>query len=41
LEDAAIAAYLEAGGARPWQVALTAHVLGAALRRSAAHTVSD
>jgi ribonuclease D len=41
LEDAAIATYLEAGGARPWQVALTAHVLGAALRRSAAHTVSD
>jgi ribonuclease D len=39
LDDAAIAAYLTAGGARPWQIALTAHVLGAALRRAAARVV--
>jgi ribonuclease D len=39
LDDAAIAAFLRAGGARPWQIELTAHVLGAALRRAAAHAV--
>lgn len=39
LDDATIADYLRAGGARPWQVELTAHVLGAALRRAAAHEV--
>lgn len=38
LDDDAVTAYLEAGGARPWQVSLTAHVLGAALRRAASHT---
>ncbi|HET9170926.1 MAG TPA: ribonuclease D [Actinospica sp.] len=39
LDDTAIAAYLRAGGARPWQIDLTAHVLGAALRRAEAHAV--
>ncbi|HTJ71171.1 MAG TPA: HRDC domain-containing protein [Actinospica sp.] len=39
LDDAAVAAYLRTGGARPWQVDLTAHILGAALRRAAAHAV--
>ena len=38
LEDPAVAEFLRAGGARPWQVELTAHVLGAALRRAEAHT---
>ncbi|MBR7826069.1 ribonuclease D [Actinospica sp. MGRD01-02] len=39
LDDDTIAHYLSTGGARPWQVGLTAHVLGAALRRAAAHAV--
>jgi ribonuclease D len=39
LDDDTIAAYLHTGGARPWQVTLTAHVLAAALRRAAAHVV--
>jgi len=39
LDDATVADFLRAGGARPWQVDLTAHVLGSALRRAAAHTV--
>ena len=39
LEDEVVADYLRTGGARPWQVELTAHVLGAALRRAAAHSI--
>ena len=39
LDDDAVAEYLRAGGARPWQIELTAHVLGAALRRAEAHVV--
>jgi ribonuclease D len=39
LDDDTVAEFLRAGGARPWQVELTAHVLGAALRRAAAHAV--
>jgi len=31
--------FLRAGGARPWQIELTAHVLGSALRRAEAHVV--
>lgn len=39
LDDATVEDFLRTGGARPWQIELTAHVLGAALRRAAAHTV--
>lgn len=39
LDDDTVAEFLRRGGARPWQVELTAHVLGAALRRAAAHVV--
>lgn len=39
LEDEVIVEFLRKGGARPWQVELTGHVLGAALRRAAAHVV--
>ena len=39
LDDEAVAEFLRAGGARPWQIALTAHVLGSALRRAEAHVV--
>ena len=35
LDDAIIAETLRASGARPWQVELTAHVIGSALRREA------
>ncbi len=35
LDDATIAETLRAGGARPWQVELTAHVIASALRREA------
>jgi ribonuclease D len=35
LDDGDIAEILRAGGARPWQVTLTAHVVGSALRRAA------
>lgn len=34
LSDETVAATLRAGGARPWQVELTGHVLGRALRRA-------
>ena len=39
LDDDTVAEFLRTGGARPWQVELTSHVLGAALRRAAAHAV--
>ena len=35
LDDEVITETLRAGGARPWQVELTAHVIGCALRREA------
>jgi ribonuclease D len=35
LTDDAVAGFLRAAGARPWQVATTAHVIGQALRRAA------
>ncbi|MBR7838341.1 ribonuclease D [Actinospica durhamensis] len=39
LDDEVVAGYLRNGGARPWQVELTGHVLAAALRRAAAHVL--
>jgi ribonuclease D len=39
LDDDAVTEFLRAGGARPWQIELTAHVLGSALRRAEAHVV--
>jgi ribonuclease D len=36
LEDESVTEMLRTGGARPWQIQLTAHVIGAALRREAA-----
>ncbi len=35
LSDGAVAGFLQASGARPWQIEVTAHVIGQALRRAA------
>ena len=40
LDDSVIAQVLRSGGARPWQVELTAHVIGSALRREAGRPAS-
>jgi ribonuclease D len=40
LDDTVIAQVLQSGGARPWQVELTAHVIGSALRRAAGRPAS-
>jgi ribonuclease D len=40
LDDDTIAHVLRSGGARPWQVELTAHVIGSALRREAGRPAS-
>lgn len=39
-DDAAIADVLRSGGARPWQIELTAHVISSALRREAGRPAS-